>query len=250
LPYILGFLIIAVQVICAVHALRTGRAYVWLWIILFFPFLGCLIYFIVEVLPGLQHSSTIKRVGSDLVTIVDPGRSLRQLEEQLEITDTVKNRQMLARGYLKAGRHGEAIELYQRCLSGPFKDDAALALELAYAYFLNGSYDEAAARLEALGEDKLGIRSRERNLLYARTLEQLGDIEEALQVYETVVKQASGEEARCRYAMLLERSGQPEKAREVYYEIVTRARRSPRYYRRQQKQWIDIARHNLGNGGK
>ena len=79
---------------------------------------------------------------------------------------------------------------------------------------------------------------------------ELGDVEEALQIYETVVKQASGEEARCRYAMLLERSGQPDKAREVYYEIVTRAQRSPRYYRRQQKQWIDIARQNLGYGGK
>jgi hypothetical protein len=247
MPYVLGLLSLAVTIVAAVHAVKTGRAYYWLWIILIFPGIGGLVYFLVEMLPGMGRSSTMQRVGSELVTIVDPRRDLRRLEEEVEIADTVKNRQMLARGYLRAGRYGEAIELYKRCLSGAFKDDAGLTLELAYAYFQNGSYELAKTKLDELGEASLSIRDRERSLLYARTLEQLGDVEGALQEYETVVKQASGEEARCRYAMLLDRSGQPEKARLVFHEIVARARRSPRYYRRQQKQWIDIARQNLGS---
>jgi hypothetical protein len=245
--YLLGLLALLLTVVAAVHAVKTGRNIFWLWIILLFAPIGGLVYFLVEMLPNMGQSPRVRRLGSELVTIVDPGRNLRKLEEELEIADTVKNRQMLARGYLRAGRYEDAIELYRRCLTGVFKDDKGLMLELAYAFFLNGAFPEAKAQLDAMGETDLGIRQRERHLLYARTLEQLGDVDGALRQYETVVKQASGEEARCRYGMLLEESGQSEAARQVFEEIVARARRSPGYYRRQQKQWIDIARQNLSS---
>jgi hypothetical protein len=248
--YFVGLLALLLTVVAAVHAVKTGRNFYWLWVILLLAPIGGLVYFLVEILPNMGQSPRVRRIGSELVTIVDLGRNLRKLEEELEIADTVKNRQMLARGYLRAGRYEEAIELYRQCLRGVFKDDTGLILELAYALFLNGSFSEAKTQLDAMGDTDLGIRERERNLLYARTLEQLGDVDGALRQYQTVVKQASGEEARCRYGMLLEQSGQLEAAREVFQEIVARARRSPGYYRRQEKQWIDIARQNLGSGAK
>jgi len=244
--HLLGIPVIVLQAICAVHALRTGRAYWWLWIILFLPGIGCLVYFVAEMLPDLQRSSTVRRVGTDLVTIVDPGRSLRRLEEEMEVADTVTNRRALARGYLRAGRHEEAVELYRSCLKGVFADDVGLSLELAYALFLSGAYEEAKQRLEQFDEAELGIRAAERNLLYARTLEQTGDVDGALQQYERIVRQSSGEETRCRYALLLEKAGRTDQAREAFDEIVRRARRSPRYYRRVQKPWIDVAKQHLG----
>ena len=243
--HLLGIPVVALQVICAVHAVKTGRAYWWLWIIIFLPGVGCLVYFITEILPDLQRSSAVRQVGGDLVTIVAPGRTVRKLEEELEIADTVSNRRALARGYLKAGRHGEAVELYRSCLKGIFSDDVGLALELAYALFLSGDYEEAKQKLEELAEANLGIHADERHLLYARTLEQLGQVDAALEQYEAIVRRSSGEETRCRYALLLESAGQTEKARELFHEIVKRARRSPRYYRRAQKAWIQVARQHL-----
>ncbi|HUT90874.1 MAG TPA: tetratricopeptide repeat protein [Thermoguttaceae bacterium] len=244
--HLLGIPVIVLQVICAVHALKTGRAYWWLWIILLLPGIGGLVYFFAEMLPDLQRSSTVRRVGIDLVTVVDPGRSLRRLEEEVEVADTVRNRRSLARGYLRAGRYDEAVELLRSCLKGVFEGDVGLSLELAYALFLSGAYEEAKQRLEQLDEAELGIRAPERNLLYARTLEQMGDVDAALGQYERIVRQSSGEETRCRYALLLEKAGQTEKAREAFGEIVRRARRSPRYYRRAQKPWIDVAKQHLG----
>jgi hypothetical protein len=244
--HLLGIPVVILQVICAVHALRTGRAYWWLWIILLLPGIGCLVYFFSEMLPDLQRSPTVRRVGSDLVTIVDSGRSLRKLEEEVEIADTVTNRRALARGYLRAGRHDEAIGLYRSCLKGVFEDDVALSLELAYALFLSGAYEEAKQRLQALGEANLGIRAGERDLLYARVLEESGDVDAALEQYAGIVRQSSGEETRCRYALLLEKAGRTEEARQAFTEIVKRANRSPRYYRRAQKPWIDVAKQHLG----
>jgi hypothetical protein len=238
--------IVVFQVICAVHVVRTGRPFWWLWIILILPGLGCLVYFVAEMLPDLQRSSTARRAGTNLVSIVDPGRSLRRLEEEVEVADTVSNRRALARGYLRAGRHDEAIELYRSCLKGVFEDDVALSLELAYALFLSGAYEEAKARLEQLGRRELGIRGPERDLLYARTLEQMDDVEGALAQYEAIVRQSSGEETRCRYALLLEKAGRTEEARQAFAEIVKRANRSPRYYRRVQKPWINVAKQHLG----
>ena len=136
--HLLGIPILILQAICLLHAVKTGRTQPWLWIILFVPGLGCVIYFIAEILPGLQRSPTVRRVGADLATAVDPGRDIRQLEEELDVADTVGNRRALAQGYLAAGRCDEAIELYRSCMKGVFKDDLGLSLELAHALFLNG----------------------------------------------------------------------------------------------------------------
>jgi len=90
-----------------------------------------------------------------------------------------------------------------------------------------------------------GTLAPERDLLYARTLEQLGDIDASLVAFEAILRKSTGEETHCRYAMLLEKAGRTDEAREVYIEIVKRAKRSPAYYRRAQRQWITTARQAI-----
>jgi hypothetical protein len=244
---ILGALVLLMQVVCAVHVVKTGRSFWWLWIILFLPGIGCLVYFIIELLPDVQRSRTAWRVGSDIVSFVDPGRSLRKLQDALEVADTFKNRQMLARGYVKAGSYPEAIDLYQRCLTGVFEDDPCIRLELAYAYFLHGSHGDALEILEQLKASHPGFRPPERDLLYARVLEELRQTDRALEAYAAMLKTSTGEETRCRYALLLEQVGQADRARGIFEEIVRRANRSPRYYRRAQKEWISLAKRHLSS---
>ena len=64
---IAGLVILLVQIGIAVHALRTGRPLWWLAVILFFPLLGALIYFLVEILPELRASRAIRGFGGDIV---------------------------------------------------------------------------------------------------------------------------------------------------------------------------------------
>ena len=120
-----------------------------------------------------------------------------------------------------------------------------MLLELSLARFLNEEYAGAKETLERLKEIKPDYRPSERDLLFARTLEQLGELDAALAEYETLARTYAGAEAKCRYGMLLQRSGQAEKAREVFRQIVVVARRSPKFYRRTQKPWIDIAKQNM-----
>ena len=53
---------IAIQVIAAIHLLRTGRDMRWLWLIVFLPVVGSLAYFFIEVLPSLQQNRTTRNV--------------------------------------------------------------------------------------------------------------------------------------------------------------------------------------------
>jgi hypothetical protein len=243
MPY-WGVIVLGLQVACAVHALKSGRAQYWLWIILFLPGLGCLVYFLTEMLPDLRRRGGLDRVGSTFLSLVDRGRSIRDLEEQLDIADTVKNRQQLARAYAAAGRSDDAIRLYQKCLEGVYRDDPPTMLELCRVYYDKASYAEARQLLERLETTAANHRPMERELLLARTLAAVGETSAALEIYATLSRRYPGEEARCRYAMLLQETGQTEKAQEVFGQLLVTARRSPRYYRRVQRPWIALAKKN------
>ncbi len=238
-------IVVGLQVLCAVHALRNGRPYWWLLFIIFLPVVGCLVYFFVEMLPELRGSGTFRRAGGDLRSLVDPGWNVRRLEEQLRMSDTFKNRQLLGQAYAEAGHYDEAIGLFQRCLDGVYKDDAPTLFDLAKVYFAKGDYPRARETLVRLEAASATFQASERQLLLAKSAEAQGETETALRLYAVLSKQYAGEEARCRYAMLLKKTGQADKAREVFQEILLNARWSPGYYRRTQREWISIAKQNV-----
>lgn len=242
---LLAIIIPIIQISFVIHVIKTKREIWWLFIIFFIPGLGCLAYFFIEVLPDLQRSRTVQKVGTDIANVVDPTRELRRLREQLEIADTVQNRQALAQGCVDARLYDEAIDLYKSCLEGIHKDDSYMVMELARAYFLRGSFEQARELLERLAELHPNFKPPGRHLLLAKTLEQQGEIENALKEYAELVEYFSGEEARCQYALLLKKSGQTGKATEVFKELLSNAKKSPSYYRQTQKEWIEIAMQNV-----
>ena len=118
-------------------------------------------------------------------------------------------------------------------------------MEFAYALFLQGDYEQAKRHLDRLANLDLGIRAPDRNLLDARTLEQMGDLDAALIAYEKALSGSRGEETHCRYAALLEKAGRADEAKRVYEDILRRARRAPGHYRRAEREWISTAQRAL-----
>ena len=49
MPY--GLIIIVLQVVCVVHAAKTGRFWPWGYVVIFLPGFGALAYVVVELLP-------------------------------------------------------------------------------------------------------------------------------------------------------------------------------------------------------
>ncbi len=238
---LLGLLSLLVQVYFAVHAYNTGRQN-WIYIIIIFPVIGSLVYFLAEFLPDFVRSHSGKQAAKNFWGIVDPGRELRFLRDQLERADSVKNRKALAEGYINAGFLEEAISLYQSCMEGMYADDPSIQEGLCLAYFLKGDFNRAKENLFKLKEIQGGNMSAEFDLLLIRTYEESGDTDKALKEYPALTGKYSGEEARCRYALLLKKTGTSEEANTLFNEVLKNARLSPKYYKRTQKKWIDIAK--------
>lgn len=239
--------LIPIQIACAVHVVRTGRPYFWLWVILFFSGLGCLIYFFAEILPDLGRNPAFGQAAHQAARHLDPARERRRIEQRLAVADTQKNRLDLAEECLRLGDYGNAVELFNSCLSGVFADDPVVRIGLARAQFGAGDYAAAQAGLALLQQNHADFQTDARALLQAQTAEALGQLDEAVQRYGELAETATGEEARGRYALLLKKLGRHGEARRVFERMLERARVAPSYYRRREGEWLRLARRELRN---
>lgn len=233
---------VALQIACAVHAVRTGRPMYWLFILLIGSYVAVAVYLIAEVLPDMRNSPGTRRAVRGIRDRIDPGRQKRLASERLDAADTVENRIALADQSLRSGDFQQAETLYRASLKGLYRTDPDLMLGLAKAQFGLNEFSESRATLEALIAANPSFRSQEGHLLYARTVEHTGDIDAALHEYETLAAGYPGEEGRIRYALLLKRAGRPEEANQVFADVLRRTRAAPAYYRREQREWIEVAK--------
>ncbi len=120
----------------------------------------------------------------------------------------------------------------------------SLLLGLARAHVNNATFREAQDTLGRLKALDPRYRPEEARLLFARTLEGLGDNQQALAEYENLVPVYVGLEARCRYAMLLKQLGFTTQATHVFQEVLEYARRF-RINLDTERPWIDAARRHV-----
>jgi len=61
MTYFIGIGTIVLQIVLAVHAVRTRRPFIWVFLILIFPLMGSLIYIIAELIPEWERSNAIQK---------------------------------------------------------------------------------------------------------------------------------------------------------------------------------------------
>ncbi|TXH69658.1 MAG: tetratricopeptide repeat protein [Thiothrix sp.] len=237
---ILAILVILIQIGFAIHVVRTGRETFWIYIIAFLPLLGCAVYFFTQVLPDMGNSRTVRRASNQLLKALDPERELRKRKDELDLADTIENRIKLADECIEAGFFTDAIPLLERCIRNGH-DEPDIYLKLAQAQFGANQPQATVATLDELITKHPQFRSHDGHLLYARALEAAGNPVRALEEYQALVTTFPGEEARWRYAQLLQQQGQTHQARQLLEEMQLRARRSPKYYRQKESEWIKQA---------
>lgn len=245
MPVVLA-LEVLLQLLVAVHVVRTGRPYYWLFIILAFPLVGCVVYLAAELLPELRYSRTGEQVVANVQKAIDPDRELRRLREELDTADTPRNRKALAEEHVRRGELAEAIRLYRSALTGIHRDDPAILMGLARAQFASGDAPGCVATLDRLQAANPRFKSADGHLLYARALEAAGRITEALDTYHAVAGYFPGGEAKCRYALLLKRQGHVPEAETLFRDVIRGFEKARRFHHAQQREWYDIARQNLG----
>ncbi len=234
-----GSAIVIFQIICIVHAVRTGNTS-WIWIILFFPLVGSIIYLATEA-RGVGRGG--RKLASQLVDVVQPSRKLEALRAQLEHAPTVDNRLALAEECVRHKRYDEALELY--ATTGAHKDDPEVLKRRAGVQFEMGKPADAKVTLEHLFETQPREKGPAMRLLFARIVEAEGDTEATLAAYEAATRGALGDEVRCRHAGVLERAGRRDDALAIYTRIVKESAHADSRYRRDNREWIQISKAKL-----
>jgi hypothetical protein len=241
----LGWVILALIAICVVHAVRTDNIFPWIYIVIFLPALGALIYFFMVILPGMTRSRAAHQFRNSAARAIDPNKDYRQAMRDVEMVGSVDAKRAFAEHLIERGQYADAAEMFRSALQGQFANDVALLYGLARAQFLNGDGAGAQASLDALQAADPHFVSEDAHLIYARALELQGKDAEAAEEYKRLVPYYAGEEARTRYAQLLEKLGRHDEARDLYAQVLKNLDGAPSRYRSTQREWGAIARSAL-----
>jgi hypothetical protein len=242
---ILGAIVLFIQLCFAYHALKTGRQYWWLFVIMGFPVMGCLLYYFIEVFPSSRESRSAQKAARAISRALDPDRHLRARVADVEACGSVENRIQLARECMEQRMHTEAAALYRSCLSGVHESDPHIRLGLAAALLLGGGHEESLAVAQRLRASHPSFRASEVGLLIARAFEAANRLDEALAELGVLADTYPGEEGRWRYGALLKRLGRAQDAQAVFRRMLRNAERLPEHYRDAQRDWLDMARQSM-----
>jgi hypothetical protein len=229
MPY--AIILVIVQAALIIHVLKTGRDFRWIFLLIFLPGIGSLIYVVMEILPGLTGGLGARRAARRVGKLVDPGRSLRQHQLDYERSRNVDTATRLANELVREGRYDEAIKICEESRGGVFADDPTLLMALASAYFAKREFGKAIETLDELRAKNPQFRSPDGHLLYARALDEEGRTPQAI------------------LAQLHEKTGDTDTAQRLFRQIIEDARLAPKHFQRAQREWIDIAKQATHSKG-
>lgn len=203
--------ILLFQAFCIYHAYRNNAEQRWYWLILLFPLIGCIIYFI----HTFNNRETLDSLKETVKHTVAPNHRIEQLEKALRFSENMQNKLNLADAYVEFARYQDAIPLYTDCLQGFMSDDLSMRMKLLYAHYMNGDYKAAVECGNTLESEKLFKDSEER-VAFAWALFHSGDREGAEKIFENMDKSFTNYYHRLEYCKFLLQVEKAESAKSTF----------------------------------
>ena len=234
------YVIIGLQVWCAIHSYRRETLNKWIFLIIFLPVIGCLIYIYSEIIP----KKSFRKPNIDISAVINPGAKIKKLEDELRFTDTFANKIKLADAYLAAGFTDKAIDLYKASLTGAFAENEHVQAQLIIAYFEQERYDEVIPLAKKIYKLPQFARSKA-HILYAKSLENLGNTEQA----EAEFKMMKGRYAyfgpRYEYGLFLLRAGRDKDAMKIFTDMLDEEQQLSDMEKKTNRAWFAKAKDEV-----
>lgn len=238
------YIIIGLQAICAIHCLRKGTQQKWIWLIIFLPLIGCLIYIFTEMFTRRD----VQNVQSGLGAVLNPGGNVKRLEENLRFADTFANRVALADAYLHTGKVDRAIELYESSLTDLFDENEHVIAQLIVAYYMKERYADIIPLAKKIYNRPQFARSRI-HTLYAIALDYAGQPAEAEKEFKKMNGKYSYFEARYHYGLFLRRAGRADEAQQTFTAILEEESHLTPRERRYNREWFGKVKEEVKKAG-
>ena len=91
--------LLILQVFCIYHVYKNKREYWWVWLIIFFPLIGCIIY----VYKNFYSKKNIENLAEEVKSTTNSNYTIAKLEKELEFSDTIENKVKVADEYVGRG---------------------------------------------------------------------------------------------------------------------------------------------------
>ena len=238
------YLILILQAVCVYHCIKKGNQQSWIWLIVFLPAIGCVIYLFTEIIT----KQDVTAVQSNLDKVIRPTGRIKDLKKALEFSDSFENKVALADAYLNAGMVDEAVVLYKEALTGIFANNPHVLMQLICGYYELNRYDEAVKCAQKVINTADFAKSHAR-IVYALCLEKTGNLAQAETELSSFKGRYSNYEGRFTYGQFLMRLDRKEEAIALFNEILDEAGRMTYKESKNCKEWFKRTRDELGKMG-
>ncbi len=236
---IFGYLRWILVLVAVVDVVRVGADWYWIWIILMFPGIGAVAYFVVVRSGWLGGRASSLSPAS--ARRLQARRRLRALNVQLAhwrgpaVLAEAGDELLVLGKYKQAEKHFlEARE------NGAGIEDVNFGL--AQTWQMQGRFAEAVPLLDELVKATPDAYLGRAMMQLGRCLDESGQKERAEQVLRQVLDRRTVIEAQVRLARLLLARGEKDEAQRILDELKIDAANLPRYLRREHRAWIWTAR--------
>lgn len=153
---------------------KNRNSYYWAFLIFFVPLIGCVIYLITQV----YNKRDAEKITNEITHIINPTKKIKDLEKQLQFSESYQNRVNLADAFLEIKDYNSALPHYLEALKDSSQNDFYVSSKLVEVYFLAEDYNNAVDYANKI-TDRSEFKKSRTQFIYGLAQEKLGNFEKA-----------------------------------------------------------------------
>ncbi len=222
------YLILALNGFCIYHSIKNKNNYYWIYLILFIPVIGAIIYLVTQVF----NKNDANKIQEELTAILVPSKKVKDLEKQLQFSETYKNRVNLADAYFEMEDFNNAIKHYEVALKDGSQKSEHILKQLIKCSHGTGNHEKVIDYSEKIKEHPT-FKGSKAQFIYGLSLNEKGKKIEAEKELREIDQRYSNYEERLMLAKFLLENNKEEDAKAILDEIQSESQHMTKTNRRQ-----------------